>query len=274
MAALQSTLAFVIWTMASSACLANNNLFLPGDAFFPTEITAKRLADLQATTDVAPTFEYSSLDGYEGAFCGYAGYNQATIPAVNAHFVSNLGVAYSRIREHYESRKLMEVTNDKGGTKLVETNGVRVLFYQEAFQFPKFELALRYNENWVRECRRFGHSRHVRLCCLVDDKDAVMASWRDSTIIEPLKVKLPDVEPKPVPITETPVTIEGNVKAYVLDTRPLAEYLRPKDMMTSLLVVDSNGVWELEYADGKWSKSKLKGSATEQSREPEHSNTR
>jgi hypothetical protein len=57
---------------------ANNNLFLPGDAFFPTELTADTLAELDGGGEEPPIFTYSNLGGYEGAFCGYAGYKPRT----------------------------------------------------------------------------------------------------------------------------------------------------------------------------------------------------
>lgn len=52
--------------------LANNNLFLPGDAFFPTELTKSKVAALRAAKTGDREFAYSKPAGNEGAFCGYA----------------------------------------------------------------------------------------------------------------------------------------------------------------------------------------------------------
>ena len=80
-------LVLVLFTIASVASsghvMANNNLFLPGDAFFPTVLTKAEVESLQTTKTGERTFAYSSFGGYEGAFCGYAGYANATIPAVD-----------------------------------------------------------------------------------------------------------------------------------------------------------------------------------------------
>jgi len=229
---------------------SNNNLFLPGDAYFPTELTADDLARLTAEPDSPPLFEYSTLGGYDLAFCGYAGYDRAKIAALDRRLIDNLKQAYARIREgeagQFVERKL------NGTTTLVETNPVRVLFYRQDFAFPEFKLGLRYNENWVNEVVQFGHRRQdIRLCCLVEDTTAVEEEWRDATSVGSLDVSLPDVDKKPVPRTNEPVTINGHVKAFVLNSRPLSDYFAPEDG-TSVLVVDSAGITKLTYEEGEW----------------------
>lgn len=234
---------------------ANNNLFLPGDAFFPTELTADSIAKL-ATEKKQHEFVYSSFGGYDGAFCGYAGYNRAKISSLDDAFIENLKSAYEQIRE-YEPRTLREEKRD-GKTVLREINGIRVLFYNESFEFPKFELGLRYNENWVTETVKFGHQpRSVRLCCLLDSKDAVMVSWRDAGLVDSLDVSLPKIELKPVPETETPIAINGKIKAIVFGSSSLVDFLRPSDGV-SFLIVDENGITEMTYDgidDHKWKAS-------------------
>lgn len=247
-------LVVLVWIVASinSRIYANNNLFLPGDAFFPTELTADSIAKF-ATDKGRHEFVYSSFGGYDGAFCGYAGYNRAKISNLDDGFIANLKSAYEQIRE-YEPRTLIEEKRD-GKTFLRETNGIRVLFYKEAFDFPKFELGLRYNENWVAETVKFGHQpRSIRLCCLLDDKDAIMVSWRDAELVESLDVSIPEIELKPVPETESPITINGKIKAIVFGSTSLVDYFRPEDGV-SFLIVDEKGITEMTYDgidDHKW----------------------
>lgn len=238
--------------IGTELAFANNNLFLPGDAFFPTKLTADTLAELEGMGEEPPLFTYSNLGGYEGAFCGYAGYNRAKIPAVDKAFVSNLKKAYARIRL-YDPRRLVERKHDDK-TDLVETNGIRVLFYPADFDFPRFTIGLQYNENWVAETSKFGHPpKYTRLCCLIDDPGAVADSWRDSTEVPPLEATLPDVELKPVPETNEPVTIKGDVKAIVVgSSRPLKEYAYPDDDGASLLIVDSTGITDYTFEEGEW----------------------
>ena len=238
--------------VSSSSVIANNNLFLPGDAFFPTVLAKKDLGALLANKKGDRTFTYSSFGGYEGAFCGNAGYYYATIPAVDNNFAKNLAAVYLRIRE-FDNRELIEITRD-GKTELIETNGMRVLFYPAEFKFPRHRLGLRYNENWVSEAVKFGHEKdQLRLCCLIPDPDAVERSWRDAEAIPPLKVKLPDVELKPVPVTETPVVVESPVKAIVIGSHTLKELFRySDDDYLTVYIVDSKGTTEMVHEDGKW----------------------
>jgi hypothetical protein len=239
--------------------LANNNLFLPGDAFFPTRLTEEDLGKLKADKD-GPIFEYSSLGGYQAAFCGYAGYERARFAKVDQEFIDNLKRAYRHVRKNYEQKKLLET--DANGKKTVEeTNGVGVLFYPPDFEFPKYKLGLQYNENWVDEVERFGHRQdQTRLCCLVDTGDAVMQSWRDSTVVAALEAELPDVKLKPVPATTEPVIVHGPVKAFVVDSRPLVRYFDPRRKGhgdVSVLSVDSSGITEMTYKDGKWEEDEV-----------------
>jgi len=50
--------AFLIF--GAAACIANNNLFLPGDAFFPTLLTKDEIAKMRKTKSGARTFERDS----------------------------------------------------------------------------------------------------------------------------------------------------------------------------------------------------------------------
>jgi hypothetical protein len=240
----------VTWSL--QVCLANNNLFLPGDAFFPTMFTKADIEALQKAKSGERKFAYSSLGGYEGAFCGYAGYANATIPAVDDEFAKNLARAYDKIRE-FDGRKLIERTTD-GKTELIETNGIRVLFYPPEFKFPEHALGLRYNENWVAECMKFGHRRKdLRLCPLIADPEAVAISWRDADLVPGLKADLPKVPLKPVPRAEEPVVVRGPVKAFVFGSLTLKEIFQCKqeDVLTVYLV-DSKGITKLVHEDGKW----------------------
>jgi hypothetical protein len=243
---------------ATSACRANNNLFLPGDAFFPTVLTKADIDGLQSKKAGERTFAYSSLGGYEGAFCGYAGYANATFASIDDAFARNLASVYQRIRE-VRPRRLEERTFD-GKTQLVETNGIQVLLYPAAFEFPRHALGLRYNENWVAECVKFGHRReHLRLCSLISEPEAVATSWRDADLVQELKVKLPGVKPEPGTSTEAPVLVEGPIKAFVLESHSLKQLFRPEDNEgATVYVVTSTGVTCLVYHAGDWKPFDLK----------------
>lgn len=245
-------LACVLLTCLPSAS-ANNNLFLPGDAFFPTELTLADIESLQVTRAEKRQFKYSSLGGYEGAFCGYAGYRNAIIPGVDDAFIKNLADLYTELRRH-GGRELLEVIEEDGSKKLVEMNGLRVLFYPKDFEFPRNQLGLRYNEKWVAEAMKFGHRRaSLRMCCLVPDASAVERSWRDATSVPALEVVLPEVELRPVPITREPVVVQGPVQAIVIGSYQLTDLFRyGHDEYLQIHAVDSDGIVEIEHIDGRW----------------------
>src|SRR5207253_2164030 len=119
-----------------------------------------------------------------------------------------------RIRE-FQWRELRERTID-GKTEIIETNGIRVMFYPPAFEFPRHALGLRYNENWVAECMKFGHAREqLRLCCLISEAEAVERSWRDADAVPALKAALPKVSLLAGAMVEEPIIVQGCVKAIV-----------------------------------------------------------
>ncbi|MDB4679814.1 MAG: hypothetical protein P8M30_17075 [Planctomycetaceae bacterium] len=237
---------------------ANNNLFLPGDAFFPTILTQKDISSLQEMKSGERLFSYSSLGGYEGAFCGFAGYQNAMIPSVDEAFTENLTIIYKHIRS-YQDRELRERIDDEGAIQLEETNGIHVLFYPAEFKFPRNKLGLRYNEHWVEEAMKFGHNRSgLRLCSLINDPDAIQLSWRDAPIVSSFDAELPDVESKPTSLVEEPIVLKGDVKAIVVASFTLKEIFRAerKDYL-EIYIVDAKEISMWVFEQSKWSKEPM-----------------
>lgn len=233
--------------------LANNNLFLPGDAFFPTELTKADIEQLQKTKDGQLSFEYSSLGGYQGAFCGYAGYRTALLPVADNKFANNLTKAYERIRE-FEGRVLIETEWEDGKTTYKETNGVQVLFYNGDFNMSKHALGLRYNENWIKEVAAFGHPReHARLCPLLQSRNAIANSWRDGDLVPALKAKLPSADKGSLKGTlKEPIVMDSGIKAIVIPASVSLDDIFNRASESNLFVVDSNAIKEMHYSKGKW----------------------
>ncbi|MCC7423660.1 MAG: hypothetical protein IT428_25615 [Planctomycetaceae bacterium] len=238
---------------------ANNNLFLPGDAYFPTSITAEFVARLKMEKAEAVVFRHNSyVDG--GFFCGYAGYEQARVAKADADFLANLAKAYRIVRSDIEPRTLREDTTD-GKVVQIETNPVRVMFYPESFEFPRFILGLQYNEKWVQETMRFGYDRDrdgIHMTCPVDSVNAIVACWRDADRVGPLDVTLPKVEIEPGKGVEKPITINGPVKAYVLASDPLSRYMDPGEGFDGILIVRSSGITRLNFAENAWKEVEVK----------------
>ncbi len=243
------------------AAFGNNNLFLPGDAFFPTELDKKDLEQLQTVKTGERTFEYSSLDGYDGAFCGYAGYSSAKIPAVDDLMAKRLASVYRLIQER-EGSKAPQNPEDRKSIH-AKSDGMRVMFYPPEFQFPRHTLGLRYNERWVAEAVKFGHEKqHLRLCCLISEPDAIEQEWRDADDVAPLKVKLPNVKPERQVQVEAPVVVQGPVQAIVIGRQTLKALFQPKDRdELTIYLVDGNGIRELEYRRGEWQSGEIETGA-------------
>ncbi len=237
---------------------ANNNLFLPGDAFFPTALTKESVEALQKEKVGQRSFRYSSFGGYPAAFCGYAGYENAVIPAVDDRFAKNLLLAYQDLRK-YQRRELQEEVKEDGKTAVLETNGMQVLFYPAEFNFPKYELGLQYNENWIAETMKFGHRKQdIRMCSLFANSEAVEHCWRDADEVPALPATLPDVVLKTTPQTKEPVVVQGKVKAIVVGPHATLASIFQSDFEStslSLYIVDSEGLTTLTFLDGEWKSS-------------------
>ena len=246
--------------VAANSVAANNNLFLPGDAFFPTELSQATLGRLQEQENGPYVFEYSTLGTFGMAFCGNAGYPRVAFADVDSQFVDNLSKAYSEIRKR-TPRVLRELRRDK--VTYEEVNPIKVLFYPAEFDLQRYKLGLRYNEHWVRDVVGVGHRpENVRLCCMVKEPDAVMLSWRDSTFVgafdvvppsDPQKSATQDPFGQQTVPKSVPVSIRGKVKAVVLMRESLDDYFSPRRSdYLPLRVVDSTRNELMTYKKGKW----------------------
>lgn len=237
--------ALAVWCFCGIS-FANNNLFLPGDAFFPTEFSEIDLQRLSNQPAGKREFKYSSYDTYPMAFCGNAGYERVILEKVDDAFVENLKATYDDIHKTLP-RKFVEEKED-GKAKLVESHPIRVLFYSASFQFPKHTLGLRYNENWVEDALRFGHKRdHLRLCCMINHPAAIERSWRDATTVPPLGQAVGGGKNT----VGNQVTIRGPLRAVVIGEHVPADYFEGGEA-NWLYVVDSSGFKELRRYDGEW----------------------
>ena len=241
---------------------ANNNRFLPGDCFFPTTLDQSSIKTLVASDVKDARFTYSRIGGYTPAFCGNFGYQHAKFENLDQKFIENLNEAYSRYRKQCPIEWKKQLSADGTKEVKVEGNPMRVLFYQDSFEFPKHSLFLRYNENWVDDLAAFGHGKDFpsRLCCLIEKPEAIVESWRLSKSIPALKSKLPELNPENRRKPQGPALIQGKIKAYILLEGSLVDYYRPYKSKTEglkLLVVDSAGIKELTFhRKGGWKEEK------------------
>ena len=231
-------------------CDANNNLFLPGDAFFPTEMTKEDVDVFSTSSQDSRSITYVAIDRRGGAFCGWAGFQNAIVKSADDQFAANLKTAYDRLRTIHPRRLLEKRTKD--GFEMVETNPMRVLFYPKSFDFREYDLGVTYNENWMDEIERFGHEReHMIYSSLVNHAEAVAHSWRDGPRVPPL----PAVAPKFKLGEKVVVPIEVNceLQAIVLANGSLDDFFDSDgETPLTLYAVTSEGLEVWSYREWEW----------------------
>lgn len=240
--------AIAVLLFAAPSSYGSNNYFLPGDAFFHATLTQKNLDSL--TKQKMPrVVDYSFQDTFEGAFCGYAGYSRARVPAMDDKFVANLKWTYDHIRE-MNGRELRE-SRTANGVELYETNGLHMFLVREDFDLSdsRLQLGLKYNENWIEETTKFVD--HARLCCFVDTAEAIEACWVDGPRYPGLEVKLPADKPEAGHPIDNPVEIQGKVKAIIMPAGPLKPYFQ-RDEDCFIYVVTEKEVVKYWVDGHKW----------------------
>ena len=234
----------------SQFCLANNNLFLPGDAFFPTVMTKEEVTQFVDSPSTQRAIAYAAIGKLGASFCGYAGFQNARVPTADDNFAANLKKAYDRMR--VQQPRILQEYQENGETKLIETNSMRVLFYPRDFDFQKFDLGVTYNENWIEQIERFGHKReHIQYSSLVDRSESVARSWRDGPRVLPLQAKIPEFKIGEKELT--PVTIECPLQAIVLANGTLNDFFeRDGEKTLRIYAVNSDAVDEWIYHEWEW----------------------
>ena len=260
--------------LAALPCWANNTLFLPGDAYFPTILTEDKVKSLQTERD--PVFDYRKPLSIRGGFlCGYAGYGNLEFTAMPDEFKHGLRDVYHLLRRRFPKKieiidESREVETDEGdlvdvptGKKLqVEINGFSLLFYNTSFDGDRHRLGVRYNEDWVRETVVFGYKKeHVRLDSHVRSPHAVVVNWRDAGEVERLTTEMPQLaqEPRPGKAVMIPVKLKPSItgdhpgiRVIVLAGSNFDPYFGHAEGY-SFFEVTEHGYREFTFEKGKWS---------------------
>ena len=219
---------------------ANNNFFLPGDAFFYTVLTEDALAEIKKSN--SPIFRYQRPEHLRSFFCGYAGFEQLQVKDMSPDIKKNLAVVYRTIREGHplQIELVPEVKVVEGDLETIEVktgkilrreiNGISMFFYNADFDADRYRLALKYNETWVEEVVAFGHRQeHVRFDFFLPQEEAVMSCWRDAKQVKPLNVIAPPIKVRRSSNPLPPIMLNGKVRIFVLPSNDfLSHYHRSK----------------------------------------------
>ncbi len=226
---------------------------LPGDAFFHTVISEKVLKKLDEDPDYA--FEY------ERPYWLYTipGYYSLSLGKQNRKLVQQIKEAYSEVRYSMSPLKLRVIGKSpnsvsdepsKEKTEFVEINGPTLFFYNEDYDWKKKHIALKYNENWFQELEKFGY-QNASYGAFVKTPEAIIESWRLSTVVPPLSVQLPATPIIKHRAMTTPMIAIGRFRAIMLPDNKFKQYYRIKNNIH--LIEITNEGWSAYFAgEGEW----------------------
>ena len=246
-----------------TAAQANNNFFLPGDAFFHTVLTESLLQDIEKSK--SPVFRYVRPDHLDTFLCGFAGFNMLQVKEMSPAIKKNLQALYRELREDYplQIELVQETTWVRGsiedGDKEIKTgkilrrelNGFSMFFYNAGFDANRYRIGLKYNETWAEEVMAFGHQReHIQFEFFIREEKAILSDWRDSQLVKPLDVISPPIEPrrssKPLP----PVTLRSKVRVFIL---PESNFQSAFDRSRGIYEVTEAGIQYYRPLGNAWS---------------------
>jgi hypothetical protein len=242
---------FVLLLAIPPLARANNNYFLPGDAFFHALVTSEEMEAIATGEGDELTLEYDRHPGSEGAFCGYAGYKNLTLGDITPGKRKALKLAHRYLRTQQgrivrESPKMDTELLENGDIRLVpvenpappqEQNPISLYVYPKGFDPERYALGLKYNENWAAELKALGVTHdHVRMDPFLTTFSAVETDWRDALRVAPLKVDLPqDVEQSNYGIRE-PMVLKEDVKFVLFAPTQLPQLFQGEDGWEFVLV--------------------------------------
>jgi hypothetical protein len=261
---MQQALIAAVIIVTGQTAFAANQFYMPGDAFFHTILTKKKLDEIEAAK--SPIFEYGRPEFLPSMLCGYAGFRNLEYFEMPAAMKTNLRKTYEELREYtprrVEIKPEVEVKKtDEGDVEVptgreihTEINGFSVLFYNSTFDMKKHRLGLKYNEKWADMFAAFGHKRdHAKLEIFVQTPEAVAVDWRDAHLVKPLQATLPKIETKSI---GDPIRVKQGVIAIVLPKSDFKRLFRGEESgwgAMYLHVVTGRGVTQLESKNGHWS---------------------
>ena len=197
---------------ACSNCLAHNNLFFPGDAFFSSSIAES--IDLQKEDSLSAEFHYERLSS-SYMLCGYLGYSTLRISDVPAPVRKNLGVVREKMFSDYEKYLLSQEEEDEETGKKEVIRSFPILIYNRGFDFLKHPIGLRLNEDWVTIQVNEAKREHA-IYDGPENSRLILADWRFSSEVPGLTCKLDRKGLKEFMGSKEPITCDGKDIVFVV----------------------------------------------------------
>ena len=214
--------------MANSPAGATNVRFMPGDAFFHFHLTDEVLEQFTAAGgDVTIAWRYP--DPTERVICGYAGFGRLTLKGVDRETGDRLKVASGLIRD-YQPREFQEGLEKDDPP--VELNAPHVFVVPDDYNFERFRIGPRYNENWASpptiedEANRprigWGSPLARKYDPFLKTPDFVILDWRFAHEVAALSVEIPEGQGAwrwSGRASQEPVAIESSSVKYLIVPR-------------------------------------------------------
>ena len=239
---------FILLAMVSQ-CFANNNYFIPGDAFFYFEIEQSEWEDFKSGK--LSILDYDRPEHLPFMLCGYAGFQKLDIAKLPKEYRASLVQAVEAMKENYPT-KIIEIDHGQpkffgspSGIEKKEMNKIRIFVYNKSFNFAKFRIGLKYNESWPESAITLGHRKnHFQFDFFINTPKGITESWRMGADVKPLDVKLPPLEKG---FVKTPIEFDPDkIKFLVAPPTSLESLCFPRrDSALECIVVSSDAVQTL-----------------------------
>ncbi|MEM9412917.1 MAG: hypothetical protein AAGA30_17530 [Planctomycetota bacterium] len=195
--------------------IANNNYFIPGDAFYYFEISQAEWDEFKKGS--LSTWAYDRPDHLPLMLCGYAGYRNMDVSDLPNDYRKRFIEAVERMKKQFPTRveKIQEdgLFNQKV-RRSIEKNQIRIFVYNKEFDFTKHRIGLKYNETWPEMGPRLGHAKeHFQFDFFVNTPKAIAESWRMGSNVKGLQVELPAVHRG---VIQTPIRFNPNELKFLI----------------------------------------------------------
>lgn len=140
----QRVLLTMVLALPAARASAANIYFMPGDAFFHTQLTEDRVQSLSADRG-SVVFGYV-LPIESASFGGFAGFRRLEIRDFPPELSENLQLVYRKLRG--EGGRIVLTYSENGKEKTQELNGYHLFVYNKTADFGRQRIGIRYNESW------------------------------------------------------------------------------------------------------------------------------
>jgi hypothetical protein len=186
----------LLWQSAARA----NCGFMPGDAFFHSELTSDVLKDVASEKDHL-ILNYAHVP-LSGGFGGYAGFERIKLTNLPEPMRLGLRGIYASLRQNCPM--VVRIDHDKAGNNvLTEINGFHLFVYNRDVNWHKQRIGIKYNERWMAPPVQattatasrpsgFGRAPSKEYTSFVFNRDGIVEDWKNARVFGELKVTIPE----------------------------------------------------------------------------------